>query len=83
EVRIHRGVEKDPTVSYDLSELGIGTAPAAKPSQFQEEYAQTRATAPAAKTATKAAPPALDDEDAGILEDDFLSKLDNADTDIG
>ena len=84
EVRIHRGVEKDPTVGYDLSELGIGTAPAVKPSQFQEQFTQQQAAAPPATKAApaaKASTPALDDEDAGILEDDFLSKLDNADAD--
>lgn len=91
EVRIHRGVEKDPTVGYDLSELGIGSAPTAKaqaPSQFQEEYNQQRATAPvtkpvAAVSNAKITPPALDDEDTGILEDDFLNKLDAAEDAIG
>lgn len=87
EIRIHRGVEKDPTVSYDLSELGIDTSPATKPSQFQEEYNQTRAATHEAHrpagAGSKIAPPVLNDDDTGILEDDFLSKLDNADTDIG
>ncbi len=90
EVRIHRKVEKDPTVGYDLSELGIGVGSASIPnspqksSQFHEEYIQQRATAPVTKsTSIKNAPPVLDDEDVGILEDDFLSKLDNADNDIG
>lgn len=86
EVRIHRKVEKDPTVSYDLSELGIGTSPDHKESQFHEEYTQTRAVNVPTVTkpvVNKVATPVVEDEDAGILEDDFLSKLDNADTDIG
>lgn len=95
EVRIHRGVEKDPNANgVDLASLGIDVGSkggAGRPSQFQEEYHAAR-SAPAVNAVTKpvaavsnakVTPPALGDEDTGILEDDFLSKLDAADSDIG
>jgi hypothetical protein len=78
EIRIHRKVEKDPTVGFDLAELGITTGPTRQ--VVISELPPKVEHAPAAVVKQ----PAVDlDDDKSILEDDFLQKLDAADNDIG
>ena len=74
EIRIHRKVEKDPRVGFDLSELGI-----------VNNNVVIEAVVPVAQPMAQVAPKPqeLDDDDKAVLEDDFLQKLDAADADIG
>lgn len=72
EIRIHRKVEKDPRVGFDLSELGIGS-----PQVVISEVLAVPKHEPVPAVIVK--PEELDDEDKAVLEDDFLQKLDVAD----
>jgi len=80
EIRIHRKVEKDPRVGFDLAELGIG-GHAGNNVVISEVQHEPKPEPVAAAVVNK--PQELDDDDKAVLEDDFLKKLDAADDEIG
>lgn len=74
EIRIHRRVEKDPRVGFDLAELGIGV-----PAQVAEHKPIVQPAKPVAGVA--GVKQELTDEDKGLLDSDFLQKMDAFSTD--